>query len=228
MKKNIDTKAWSILGLIGGTAILTASAILKLIKNKKDIITEKQKELIGFSLMFSEFIKRSKQNITNETKKVENFIDTKLNSSGLNDIKLFINELITSKKLNTDTLSNIYKNINYSVRLQMFRLLVSYQKDKAQYKDSEHSLKEIATLLGLNQKDYQSILAMNSPDLESAYKILQVDKNASSEEIKTSFRRLSKLYHPDKVEHLGKEFKNEALKNFQKILDAYQLIKKTL
>ena len=225
--KNTNSIGWTILGVIGGVAVLTVSAISSLIKNKKEIITEKQKELIAFSVIFSEFIKRSKQNLVDETKKVEIFLDDKISSSGLKDIKIFINELLTKRSFDSETFAELYKNMSYSVRLQMFRVLVSYQKDKAQYKEAEHSLKEIAQLLGLNQKDYQSVLAMNNPGLKSAYKVLQIDESASFDEIKTSFRRLSKLYHPDKVEHLGKEFKNEAVKNFQNILDAYELIKKT-
>ncbi len=225
--KNIDSIGWKILGVIGGVAILTVSAVFKLIKNNKDVITEKQKELIAFSVMFSEFIKRSKQNLVEETKKVERFLDNRYSRSGLKDIKLFINELISTKSIDPKSFAKLYQNMNYSVRLHMFRTLVSYQKNKTQYKEAEHSLKEIAELLRLNQKDYQSVLAMNNPGLKSAYQILQVDENADFDEIKASFRRLSKLYHPDKVEHLGEEFKNEAIANFQNILDAYELIKKT-
>jgi len=76
--KQVNSIGWTILGIIGGVAIITASAVISLIKNKKDIITEKQKELIGFSVMFSEFIKQGKQNITDETKKIEGFLKDKI------------------------------------------------------------------------------------------------------------------------------------------------------
>ncbi|RLD84019.1 MAG: hypothetical protein DRJ10_02275 [Bacteroidetes bacterium] len=225
--KQVNSIGWTILGIIGGVAIITASAVISLIKNKKDIITEKQKELIGFSVMFSEFIKQGKQNITDETKKIEGFLKDKIYSSGLKDITLLINELVKKRSVDSKSFAEFYKNMNYSIRLQMFRVLVSYQKNKPQFKEVEYSLKEIAELLGLYLKDYESVLAMNNPGLKSAYKILQVDENSGMDEVKMSFRRLSKLYHPDMVEHLGEEFKVEAVKNFQNVLDAYELIKKT-
>ncbi len=225
--KQVNSIGWTILGIIGGVAIITASAVISLIKNKKDIITEKQKELIGFSVMFSEFIKQGKQNITDETKKIEGFLKDKIYSSGLKDITLLINELVKKRSVDSKSFAEFYKNMNYSIRLQMFRVLVSYQKNKPQFKEAEYSLKEIAELLGLYSEDYESVLAMNNPGLKSAYKILQVDENSGMDEVKMSFRRLSKLYHPDMVEHLGVEFKIEAVKNFQNVLDAYELIKKT-
>jgi len=224
--KNINSVGWTILGFVGGAAILGASAIIKMIKNKTNNLTEKQKEYIGFSVMFSEFLKRSKQNITGESKKLESFLKEKLNRSGFKDVVLVFNELIKNKSVDTKTFAGFYKNMNYSVRLQMFRMLVSFQTGKADFKDIELGLKEIAELLNLSTKDFESIIAMNNPSLQSAYKILQLDENASMEEIKNSFRKLSKLYHPDKVEHLGDEFKQEASKNFQNILNAYELIKK--
>ncbi|MEN8120640.1 MAG: DnaJ domain-containing protein [Bacteroidota bacterium] len=225
--KSINSIGWTILGVIGGAAILSASMIMRLIKSKKDVITEKQKEFIGFSVMFSEYIKQGKQNLSEETKKIEFFLKDKINRSGLNDISLQIRELIKNRSIDSKTFAEFYRNMNYSIRLQMFRVLVSYQKNKPQFKEAEYSLKEMAELLGLNSGDYESVLAMSNPGLKSAYKILQVNENSGIDEVKMAFRRLSKLYHPDKVEHLGEEFKNEAIKNFQNVLDAYELIKKT-
>lgn len=224
--KNKNPLAWTILGLVGGAAVIGASAIIKLIKNKTGELTEKQKEYIGFSVMFSEFLKRGKQNIAGETKKLEGFLKEKLNRTGFKDVMFVFDELIKNKRLDAKTFAVIYKNMNYSVRLQMFRMLVSFQAGKAEFKEIEQSLKEIANLLNLNTKDYESIIAMNHPGLQSAYKILKLEENVSMDEIKASFRQLSKIYHPDKVEHLDEESKMEASKKFQNILEAYELIKK--
>lgn len=53
---------------------------------------------------------------------------------------------------------------------------------------------------------------------EDFYKRLGVNKNASNEEIKKAYRKLAKIYHPDKNKD------PQAEKNFQKIAEAYQTL----
>lgn len=53
------------------------------------------------------------------------------------------------------------------------------------------------------------------------YQVLGVEKDASIEEIKAAYRRLANRYHPDKVTHLGEEFKILAEKRFKEIQEAY-------
>ena len=53
------------------------------------------------------------------------------------------------------------------------------------------------------------------------YKILGIDRNASQEEIKSAYRQLAGKYHPDKVTHLGEEFKALAERRFKDIQKAY-------
>ena len=58
------------------------------------------------------------------------------------------------------------------------------------------------------------------------YKILGIDRSASQEEIKHAYRQLAGKYHPDKVTHLGVEFKELAEKRFKDIQRAYsELVK---
>ncbi len=224
--KNIRSTGWTIFGILGGIAVIAASSIISLIKNNKNFISDKQKQFVGISLVFSEFLKKSKLNISYESKKIEQFLKERINKSAFSDISLLINELISKKSIKPETFAQFYKNMNYSVRLQMFRFLVNSQKNKADYKELQNSFIEIAQMLNLEKKDYQSILAIYNSDLQSAYLLLQIDKNSSTEEIKASFRRLSKIHHPDKVEHLGEEYRKEAAENFQNLLHAYELIKK--
>ena len=57
------------------------------------------------------------------------------------------------------------------------------------------------------------------------YSVLGLQKGASSKEVKEAYLRLAHQYHPDKVLHLGEEFKNLAEIRFKEIQGAYQELK---
>lgn len=52
--------------------------------------------------------------------------------------------------------------------------------------------------------------------------VLGLDRNATKEEIKAAYKRLANQYHPDKVSHLGEEFRVLAEQKFKEIQRAYQ------
>ena len=52
------------------------------------------------------------------------------------------------------------------------------------------------------------------------YNFLHVSRNASSEEITAAYKKLSRLYHPDK--HLEEERKQQAVVMFTKLKNAYE------
>jgi DnaJ like chaperone protein len=54
------------------------------------------------------------------------------------------------------------------------------------------------------------------------YQILGIERNATPEEVKQAYRQLANKYHPDKVAHLGDEFKKLAERRFKDIQKAYQ------
>ena len=56
------------------------------------------------------------------------------------------------------------------------------------------------------------------------YTVLGVDRSATEAQIKKAYRELVGRYHPDKVAHLGEDFKTLAEERFKQIQQAYQKI----
>ncbi|WCJ32541.1 Chaperone DnaJ-domain superfamily protein [Euphorbia peplus] len=64
-------------------------------------------------------------------------------------------------------------------------------------------------------------IKFNSNKSTSLYEILRVDNSASQTEIKTAYRSLAKLYHPDAV-HVDSDESGD--RNFIQIHDAYETL----
>lgn len=59
---------------------------------------------------------------------------------------------------------------------------------------------------------------------QDPHKVLGVAGNASDEEIRQAYLKLANKYHPDKVDHLGEEFKTLAHRRFKQIQAAYEAL----
>jgi len=80
--------------------------------------------------------------------------------------------------------------------------------------------------MGISEKDYQSIESMFIANTDAVYKILESDPSATDEEMKKAYRRMALKYHPDKVHYLGEDIQNAANEKFQKVNEAWEIIKK--
>jgi DnaJ like chaperone protein len=121
----------------------------------------------------------------------------------------------------------IRTNMDFHSRLQLIHFLFGISAADGQFHPLEiDTIEKISQHLGINQYDFISIKNMFVKDTNSAYRILEVEPNASEEEIKKAFRAMALKYHPDRVSHLGEEFRKAAEEKFQKVNEAYNTIKK--
>ncbi|TDQ21988.1 TerB family tellurite resistance protein [Tenacibaculum caenipelagi] len=121
----------------------------------------------------------------------------------------------------------IRQHMSHSTRLQLVHFLFGIAKADGQVSGTEEQeIRKIASYLYINEYDYSSIKAMFYNESDSAYKMLEITKQASNDEIKKAYRRMAKKHHPDKLQNLGEEHKKGANEKFQKIQVAYEQIKK--
>ena len=169
--------------------------------------------------------------------------DGKVLKSELNYVKQFLRvqfgEQIATEQLQTlreilkqdiplqDVAFQIRDYMDYDSKLQLMHYLWGIAQADGKIDTTESQLLDrIATMLGIIPPDAESIKAMFVQSTDEAYKILEISKDASDDEIKKAFRDMAKKYHPDRVSHLGEEYRKAAEEKFKKVNEAYEKIKK--
>lgn len=120
-------------------------------------------------------------------------------------------------------------NLNYSTRLELISLLLQIAKADGEFHSNElYVIEQIARSMMVQDADYQSILSLyqREKDHNWAYKALEIEPNATDEQVKKAYRRMAMKYHPDKVANAGEEIRQQATDKFRGINEAYEYIKK--
>jgi DnaJ like chaperone protein len=140
---------------------------------------------------------------------------------------LLLREILKQEIQLYEVCQQIRTHVDSSSKLQLLHLLFGVAAaDGNVNKDEQGILQMIAAQIGVNERDYISLMSMFVKNGDAAYKILEIEKSASDDEVKKAYRRMAMKYHPDKVHHLGAEFQKDAQEKFKKINEAYEEIKK--
>ena len=126
-----------------------------------------------------------------------------------------------------DVCQQIRRNMDYSSRLQLLHLLFNISLADGVIQQSEQDIIEnISGYLEISSTDFISIKNMFVPETDSAFKILEIERSASDEDVKKAYRKMAMKYHPDKVIQLGEDYNKSAEEKFRKVNEAYEKIKK--
>ena len=163
----------------------------------------------------------------NELDFVRRYFISAYGKNRANEVFKIFNQNVKNKGISVSKISRLFNlALNYESRLQVIHFLFGIAKADGNISDLEiKKLLEFSNLFKLSYADFLSIKAMFVQESDNAYKILEVDKTATNDEIKKSYRDLAKKHHPDKVQHLGDAYVKAAQDKFQQIQKAYQNIK---
>ena len=117
--------------------------------------------------------------------------------------------------------------MDHASRLQLLHFLFGIAKaDGHVTEDEVRQIYTISGYLSISSRDFESIKAMFYNSTDSAYKILEITKDATVDEIKAAYRKMAKKYHPDRVAHLGEEHQKGAEEKFRRVQEAYEKLQK--
>lgn len=154
----------------------------------------------------------------------------------------WVKELIKEALVSTASLDSLLEEFRqkfaYEPRLILLELIYQVFYSNEDVSQAELQMAEnIGGYLGISAYDQRSIAAKYRAGFrtgapagevseEKYYAVLGLAPGASFADIKAAYRKLSMQYHPDKVGHLGDEFKKVAEEKMKEINQAYEFLKK--
>ena len=165
--------------------------------------------------------------VKSELDYVKQFFVRQFGKESAKEAILLLKDVLKQDIMVRDICVQISKNMDYSSRLQLLHLLFNVSLADGKVNKAETELIEkISGALGISSSDFVSIRNMFIPETDSSYKILEVEPSATNDEVKKAYRKMAMKYHPDKVSHLGDDFRKTADEKFKKVNEAYEKIKK--
>ena len=177
-----------------------------------------------------------------ETVTIQRFFQYNLHysQSQLLWVKELIKEALKSAVSLEQLLAEFRQQFAYEPRLILLELIYQVLYSNDHVSDPELQLvRNIAEYLNISSFEqrsfeakyragYRTTAAPQQQDEERYHEVLGLRPGADFAEIKTAYRKLSMKYHPDKVGHLGDEFKKVAEDKMKELNVAYEYLKKKL
>ncbi len=153
-------------------------------------------------------------------------------------VKELINEAVNSTESMESLLLEFRNTFAYEPRLILLELIYQILYTKTHVPETELKIaRDIANYLQIKDYDKRTIEAKykygsqqpfgtTQGTADQYYAILGLESGADKDAIKKAYRKLSMKYHPDKVRHLGEEFRAVAEEKMKEINGAYDFFKK--
>ena len=183
----------------------------------------------GMSLLVlvAAMMKADNKVVKSELDYVKQFFVRQFGQSAASEALVMLKDILKQDIPVRDVCMQISRNMDYSSRLQLLHLLFNISKADGTVNTLEtEAMEKMSGYLGIASSDFVSIRNMFVPETDSSYKILEIEHAATDDEVRKAYRRMAMKYHPDKVSHLGEEFRKTADEKFKNVNEAYKKIKK--
>jgi DnaJ like chaperone protein len=213
----------AVIGFFVGTFMDQAGQM----RQAESGVTTRGDFAVSLLVLVAAVMNADKKVLTSELEYVKQYFVQNFGRASAQEAMLMLRDILKQNIPLRDVTIQIKNKLDYSSRLQLVHFLygIAYSDQKVSPEEIK-VMGIIAGYLGVSEKDLQSIQSMFIKDIDSAYKVLEIDKSAADEEVKKAYRRMAVKYHPDKVSYLGEDFKKAANEKFQKVNEAYEIIKK--
>ena len=219
---------WAFLGPIGGIlAFYFASRAEEASEAQgEEAILQGQRNsfLISLLVLSAAVIKADGRTTPQEMARLREFFTRNFGVQAGIESEQIVKELLRNDYDLYQVCGQIKSNMEYSQVLQLYHFLVSLGQCDGLTQSEIDVLELIAIYIGISKADYDSIYAMFYPNKQSNYKILEIEPNATNEEVKKAYRKMAIKYHPDKVATLGEDVQKAAEEKFKAVNQAYEAI----
>nr|MCU0364012.1 molecular chaperone DjiA [Bacteroidales bacterium] len=215
-----------LLGFLVGTAVDSATVVTSSQRSTGGRTTGGD---FGMSLLVlvAAVMKADGKVVRSELEYVKQFFVRQFGNEAARQATMMLRDLLKQDIPVKDVCQQIGSNMDYSSRLQLLHLLfnISLADGSANAAEVE-TIEKISGFMGINSSDFRSIKNMFVPETDSLYRILEIERSATNDEVKKAYRKMAMKYHPDKVTHLGEDFRRTADEKFRKVNEAYEIIKR--
>lgn len=220
---------WAFGGPIGGIIGFALGSLTENSANLKATSRTTASGDFGSALLIlcASLMKADNKLLKSELDFVKDFFTRQFGVAYARERMLLFREILKQQYSVAEVCHQVKHNLDYASRLQLLHLLFGLARADGEVHHTESLfIEQVSDLLGIKQPDFISIKAMFVKDKKAAYKILEIESSATDDELKKAYRRMAVKYHPDKVHHLGPDFRKDAEEKFKKINEAYETVKK--
>ena len=225
---------WALGGPIGGILGLAVGSIFDTGSNAapgqaRNVQTRTLRGDYAASLLvlIAAVMKADGRVMKSELDYVRRYFVTRFGEDTASEAVVMLRDILKQEIHVRDVTRQLSERLEYSYRLEMIHFLFGIASADGSVSDPENNvIHKISGYMSISDSDFESIRAMFVSQTDASYKILEIEPTSDDEEVKKAYRRMAMKYHPDKVAHLGEDFKKVAHEKFRKVQEAYDQIKK--
>ena len=219
---------WAFLGPIGGILAFYFASMAEeasYVQGEQDRLQgQRNSFLMSLLVLSAAVIKADGKTTSQELAPMRSFFTRNFGAQAGGEAEEIVKELLTKEYNLYEVCGQIRSYMDYHQRLQLYHYLVALGACDGLHQREIDVLETIATYIGLSKAEVDSIFAQFRPHDESNYRILEIEPNATDEDVQKAYRKMATKYHPDKVATLGEDVQKASEEKFKAVNQAYEAI----